>query len=77
MAIDTVAKRRSALGVTTWLLPAADSEIDSTERALLLRAYIPFAVSDVVTPLRRTLAIASELRVLPVSFESRVYPVER
>lgn len=77
MAIDTATKRRSALAVTTWLLPSADSEVDSTDRALLLRAYIPFAVSDVVTPLRRTLAIVSELRVLPVGFESRVYPVER
>lgn len=67
MAIDTAAKRRSALGVTVTILPSADSTVDSTDRAILLRAYIPFAVLDVVTPLRRVYAILRDLRVYTAS----------
>ncbi len=73
MAIDTATKRRAALGVSVWMLPSADGTVDGTDRAILLRAYIPFAVSDVITPLIRIFAVLRESRVFAALRELRVY----
>lgn len=66
MAIDTATKRRAALGRSAVLLPVPTGTIGVDQRAILVRLYVLYAVSAVVTPLQRIYAIMRESRVFSV-----------
>jgi hypothetical protein len=67
--MDTVLKRRAALGRSVVMLPSTDGTIGKDDRAIFLGLYLPYTPVSIVTPAARIYAIARQSRVYPVRLQ--------
>lgn len=62
---------RSALGVSTLILPAPGATISVVDRALMLWVYF----LETITPACRIFAIGMDVRIFAIDYEHRVLAV--